>query len=353
MKKILPLIAALALCAGQAMADDVTVTFDFTSAEELSTLGYTINDVTKEADMTTVSKGGVTVTNDNATASTNTRFYTATNGKVDLRIYKNAVLTVAAPEGKFIKEMTWTTQNSVAFSVSEGTATGSAWTGEANPVVLTCTSNSRINVLTVKYGDADAPEPPYSGKTAEFDFTSSDQITAWGIEIPENGAGTSVNEKTVTISDASMSFADGEASNPCRIWAASGGSAGALNLRTYNGSSMTFSVATGYIIDKMEFVTGNNNLTSSDNTWSSGSLSATQVWTPTENVNSVTLTVGATLQINKVTFYYKADTATQAIHTFRSNSLVSDALYNLQGQRISAAQGKGIVISDGKKYVVK
>ena len=213
-------------------------------------------------------------------------------------------------------------------------------------MVLSCTANTRINVLTVVYGDK---SEPYTGKSQTFDYTSSEQFDSWGVTIAEPGQGTSVNGLTLSVGDASMSFSDGDATTTCREFTSTNG---AINLRTYSGSTVTFSVSDGYVIEKIEITSGNtSNMISANNSWSAGSLSDNCIWKPTEgvNVNSVVLTAGATLQFNKVTIYYQSGTPSAIRHTATADK--KDIYYNLRGQRINAGQAKGIVIVGDKKVL--
>lgn len=336
------------------MADDTTVTFDFTSADEVTALGFAVPETSSGTNIeSAIEKDGVTITFDYANAGTPTRFYTASNGKLDLRMYTNSSMTVAVPEGKVIKQMSWTTQNSVAFTPDAGEVTAVAWTGEANTVTFAVNATSRINVLTVVYG-VHEEEQQYTGNSVTLDLNDEAVWTAWGVAIPEKGQGTSVNGLKLASGQVSITCTDPEtASTPSRIFKANNDAA-KVNLRVYTGAMVEFAVADGYIIDKIEIESSNvSNMTSANNSWSTGELSPTLVWTPSDNVNSVVLTAGATLQFDKVTFFYQEGTSTAII---KSVGMTADgkgtAIFNLQGQRVQAGT-KGLVIIDGKKMIVK
>lgn len=347
MKKLFSLLFFVVSFAGHTHAEDITVSFDFTDKAEINALGISTPDNGSGTNVeSALIKDGVTITNDNKEASTHTRIWATNSGVLDLRVYNGAELTITVAGGKYIKEMTWTTANSVNFSSDSGTATGTGWLGENSKVVLSCTANTRINVLTVVYGDK---SEPYTGKTQTFDFTSSEQFNSWGVAVAEPGSGTSVNGMTLTVGDASMSFNDGEATTTCREFTATNGS---INIRTYSGSAVTFSVSDGYVIEKIEITSGNtSNMISEKNSWSAGSLSDNCIWKSTEgtNVNSVVLTAGATLQFNKVTIYYQSGTPSAIRHTVTEDK--TETYYNLRGQRINAGQAKGIVIVGDKKVL--
>lgn len=330
------------------MADDVTVTFDFTSADEITALGLAIPENGTGTNIeAALAKDGVTIANDNGEASNPTRMWATKSGVLDLRVYAGATLTVSCPTDKFIKLMAWTTENAVAFDANSGTATSTAWTGEAASVELSCTANTRINVLTVTYGDHEEEiETDPNEKTATFDFTVDP--TEWDVAVPEAKSGTSVNGKTFTVADASVEFADGEgASNPCRYFLATSGD---YNIRIYAPSTATFSVAEGYVIKEIAFTSGNGtNMVSADNTWSTGAIDATLVWTPEEgtSVSSVSVTAGQVLQFNTVTVKYVPVDSPTAIESVKT--AVVAPVFNLAGQRV--ARPAGIVIKDGRKQI--
>lgn len=351
MKKILLSLAVL-LTAMNGFAEDKTVVIDFTSADEITALGITTpaNGAGSNIEAAIV-KDGVTITNANGEATNPTRMWATNSGVLDLRIYKGASLTVACPEGQVIKTMTWTTANTVALSSDTGTATSAAWMGEANTVVLTCTSNTRINVLTVTYGVHEEPIINEKEKKAEYDFTA--EPTAWNLDIPEAGQGSSVNGKTLTVGETSISFEDNGASTTSRYFRATNGG---YNIRVYSPSITTFSVQKGYVITAIEIVSGNaTNMTAASNTWSAGTFAATCIWTPNEGeaVDAVTLTAGTTLQLNKVVIKYE-ESISDAITTIsvEGTKTPNTAAFNLMGQRITGAQ-KGIIIKNGRKMIQK
>lgn len=350
MKKFLLSLAVL-FTAMNGFAEDKTVTIDFTSADEINALGIATPANGGGTDITdAIVKDGVTITNVNPAEGTHTRMWATNSGVLDLRVYKGATLTVACPEGKLIKTMTWTTANTVALSSDTGTASGAAWMGEANTVVLSCTSNTRINVLTVTYGEHEDPVVNEKEKKAEYDFTV--EPTVWGLEIPASGQGTSVNGKALTAGETSISFEDNGAGTTCRYFLATNGN---YNIRTYTPSITTFSVDKGYIITAIEITSGNaTNMTSDKNVWSAGTMAATCIWTPNEGeaVDTVTLTAGATLQLNKVVIKYEEGVASSIKTVNQASQSTVNGTYNLMGQRIAGAQ-KGLVIMNGKKFMVK
>lgn len=77
--------------------------------------------------------------------------------------------------------------------------------------------------------------------TVTFDFASADGLTAAGIAVPEQSAGTNLAGSTFVVDGVSLTAVDG--ATPTRIW----NSLGTLNLRVYVNGSITFSVASGSI----------------------------------------------------------------------------------------------------------
>lgn len=347
---LLSLVAAFAATC-TVMADDVTVTFDFTSADELTALGITIPEEGKGTNIeAALVKDGVTIANANAEGVNATRIWSSTAkdapGSLDLRIYAGSKLTISCPTDKVVKTMTWTSGNKAEFTCNSGEATSIAWTGSAASVELTSTATSRINVLTVIYGDEEQEgDDDTTVKTATFDFTVA--ATEWNLEAPESGQGTSVNGLTLTAEDASISFEDGEAGTTCRYFLATNGK---YNIRTYAGSTTTFSVAEGYVIKEIAFTSGNaQNMADAENVWSAGNFDATLVWTPEEgtSISSVSLEAGKTLQFNTVTVKYVPVDSPTAIESVKT--AVVAPVFNLAGQRV--ARPAGIVIKDGRKQI--
>lgn len=69
--------------------------------------------------------------------------------------YNAGSMTISVPEGKVITKIVIT--GGKAFEANVGTYENGTWTGSKNSVVLTCTSNSYVETVTVTYGDGDEP----------------------------------------------------------------------------------------------------------------------------------------------------------------------------------------------------
>lgn len=360
MRRFLLSLAACFAATLSVMADDVTVTFDFTSADEVTAFGLAIpeNGAGTNIEAALV-KEGVTITNANAEGVNATRIFASKAadalGVLDLRIYTGSSLTVSCPADQIIKSIVWTTANKAEFSVEVGTVSNTAWVGEAASVVLTSTATSRLNTFAVTYGTAEEPVVDDATKFATINFTIDP--TEWGVEVPEAGAGTDIGGKEFSDADATIVFTKGEgASNPCRYFLAKNGT---YSARMYAPSTLSISVPTAYTIEEITFTSGNAaNLASADNVWSAGSIDATLVWTPAEGekVSSVTLTAGVTLQFNTITVKYAAAEEeggedSSAISRIEAATAAS-AAFNLAGQRV-ARPAAGVIVKDGRKQIVR
>ena len=130
-------------------------TFIFNTDEGLSALGIAKPDAgasTELGDAVYMSGSISMVATDGGTA---TRIWNS-NGKTDLRIYKEGTLTFSGATITKI-ELAGATVN--VFSANIGTITGGVWEGSSSEVVLTATGTGKINTITVTYG---SPAPTYA-----------------------------------------------------------------------------------------------------------------------------------------------------------------------------------------------
>lgn len=91
-----------------------------------------------------------------STTSTANRFWAA-NGGSQLRVY-GGTITVKAAAGKILNKVVFDQSQWGGMTVNVGTLDAQTWTGEAEEVVFTVTSQCRINAITV--GDNTAPAEP-------------------------------------------------------------------------------------------------------------------------------------------------------------------------------------------------
>lgn len=218
----------------------LTVTFDFTSADELTALGVTLPEVSAGTQITDLTKADVTFVAEGG--STKTRVYNS-NGKYDLRAYKGATLTFSVPDGHVINDVLLA--GGEVASISKSTLPG-------NPVVLTVAANAstqKISTITVTYvsGEGETPTiqprnlafsaatatatvgqpftaPTLNGVTTGVTYTSSNESVA--TVNAETGAVTLVGAGTTTITasaPANAEYEAGEASYTLTVSAAEQG----------------------------------------------------------------------------------------------------------------------------------
>ena len=127
-----------------------TTTFDFTKPAGLTPSVTTFTSQAYNTTGTTFTSNGVTLnTTDGSTAS---RIWEGS--AYDLRVYKNATMTIAAPTGGIITSIEFTGGTVNSFSADSGTLDGKIWAGNASKVVFTWSSGAstqKINTITVTY----------------------------------------------------------------------------------------------------------------------------------------------------------------------------------------------------------
>ena len=168
MKRFLLSILCILSILGYAKADEAK--FDFTAPSGL-TPSITDDMFTDggsgalqyETSVTTFTSNGVTLNTTNG--STASRIWKAASGKYDLRVYKKATMTIAAPTGGVITAIAFTGGTVNAFSANSGTVDGKNWTGSASSVVFTWADNAstqKINTVAVTFstdGGTVTPDP--------------------------------------------------------------------------------------------------------------------------------------------------------------------------------------------------
>ena len=208
MKKFLLSIFCLFGILSYAAADEAK--FDFTKPSELTP--SITDDMFSDAGSgafafatseTTFTCNGVTVnTTDGSTVS---RIWKAASGKYDLRLYKTATMTIAAPEGATISAIAFTGGTVSSFSANTGTLDGKNWTGSAAKVVFTWASNAstqKINDITVTFstdgGSTPDPEEPEGGEGEGEEGEEGEETTFSTIaEVIAAGAGEAATKGTV------------------------------------------------------------------------------------------------------------------------------------------------------------
>lgn len=133
-----------------------TTVFDFTNPEALTPsvergvveAGAT-QGVGIEFDEITFTNGNATVKITQADASTPVRIWTKTGGDVELRTYKNSIITISVSEG---------TMTSIVFDgykvktmeADKGSLSDGSWSGNESSVTFTVTGTLNINTITIK-----------------------------------------------------------------------------------------------------------------------------------------------------------------------------------------------------------
>ncbi len=158
-----------------APAGEQTVTFDFTSADELTELGIDLPDTGAGTNVPTLNKGQVTMVP--AGGSTATRVWNA-SGSYELRAYKNATLTFSVPSGYVITDvkLDGTETTSISASVMP-----------SNPVVLTVDADAdtrKISTITVKYVEGEVEMVPLEMTTVSCSNPAPNSLTFTWAEVP-------------------------------------------------------------------------------------------------------------------------------------------------------------------------
>ena len=168
MKRFLLSILCILSILGYAKADEAK--FDFTAPSGLtpSITDDMFSDAGNgalafDAVGTTFTSNGVTL--ETTAGSTTSRIWKAAKGTYDLRVYKKATMTIAAPTGGVITAIAFTGGTVNAFSANSGTVDGKNWTGSASSVVFTWADNAstqKINTVAVTFstdGGTVTPDP--------------------------------------------------------------------------------------------------------------------------------------------------------------------------------------------------
>lgn len=156
MKKILSLVSALAL---SALAFATTsVTMDFANPADYGYAAPEASKYTQINDGQKIAKDNVELTV-KFTSGSGFRFYNS-SGKINLRGYVGATLTIAPPTGKKVLKIKISGSNLNTTYLAEAktgkdTIFGTSWEGEADVVTMSVIKSTvQINNMTVEYGDA-------------------------------------------------------------------------------------------------------------------------------------------------------------------------------------------------------
>lgn len=212
-----------------------TVTFDFTSADELTALGVVLPEAGKGTDISEMALVKDEVTMTATDGSTTTRVWNSTSGDLDLRVYKNGgSLTLSVAEGNHITKVAFTGSDLVNFSSSVGSYSSSVWTGSSQSINFSASGTVKVKTISVTCvsGEGETPtiqprnlafsaatatatvgqpftEPTLSGVTTGVEYTSSNAAVA--TVDAETGAVTLVGAGTTTITASAPATAEYEA----------------------------------------------------------------------------------------------------------------------------------------------
>ena len=199
---------------------------------------------------TTFTSNGVTLNTTNG--STASRIWKAASGKYDLRLYKNATMTITAPNGGTITSIVFTGGTVNSFSADNGTVDGKNWTGSAKEVVFTWNSSAKtqkINDITVTYS-----LPAAAVATPTFSVEEGTKYNPFSVEIAaEEGAtvyytldGTEPTTESTVYSEA-IAFNEFGTSTTLKAVAAVDGELSNIASATYSleVAAPTFSVKGG------------------------------------------------------------------------------------------------------------
>ena len=211
-----------------------TVTFDFTSADELTALGVVLPEAGNGTDISGMALVKDEVTMTATDGGTTTRVWNS-SGKLDLRVYKNGgSLTLSVPEGNKITKVAFGGSNLLNFTSSVGTYASSEWNGSSQTVTFSASGTVNVKTISVTYvsGEGETPTiqprnlafsaatatatvgqpftaPTLLGVTTDVEYTSSN--TAVATVNAETGAVTLVGAGTTTITASAPVTAEYEA----------------------------------------------------------------------------------------------------------------------------------------------
>lgn len=165
-----------------------------------------------------------------------------------------------------------------------------------------------------------------------FDFTNN----PWGLPVSSQEAGdfeiTRVEQDGVILTATS-------GTTPTRMW--SDYNLG-LQLRVYNGGTLTFTAPEGHNIVKIEFNASKFDLSATDGTL------IDQTWEG--NASAVTFTAGGTTNISTVILTF--DNPVTGIDGVTTAPAGQDVIYTIDGRRVERAE-RGLYIINGRKVYVK
>lgn len=227
------------------------------------------------------------------------------------------------------------------------------------------TADTKINAIAYKEGMLESEVVsvsyivlPEGAVVADFNFGEPATLDP-AVEAPEVGKGVDVSEKTFTAKGVTFAVsAQGEATNPPRIWNTSGANAGKMDFRIYNGQSFTVTAPEGFLLSAIEMTHYNasNKIKLSATV---GTVTESGSWVmpaaapaaeATEATGkSVTFTATATnnIQTMKVIVVPDGQSGIESVVAADENAPVE--YYNLQGVRVANPTAGLYIIKQGSK----
>lgn len=309
--------------------------FDFTGTYDYGT-GLTPSTDTKYVTSSTWTAGNVVLT---TSEGTGIRWWVTKDGN-ELRVYKNTNLTISVPEGNVISSVTL---DGVANGVEAncGSFNSGKWTGAAQSVTFTVSATKNIDKITVKYAKAESLTTAASGfatYAADYCVNYSELgLKAYLVTLDSDAKTVKYTEFTSVVPAGKAVLVKGEPN------------------KSYELTPASDDAATSNFVTDL--------LASDGNVTSDGAL---YYAFGTLNGESGFKLVADGVQIPAKKGYLKlAEASTQKFFSFNGNgsttginqiegeaSSANAAIYNLAGQRVNKTF-KGVVIKNGKKYIIK
>ncbi len=312
MKRIYTLLTLAVLATASALAGSAV--FDFTDNalsmfDGITGTSNNGNDGDITSTVSTVANG-VTLTVSPATGTTPNRIWESTSG-YELRMYTGTMVISVADGSKITSIETESGSKAGTPVPSVGTWSEKSWTGEAESVTLTFTTQYQFKKITVytdgdngggdepggdEPGGGDGGDEPGGdepvGTNALFDFHNNGLTMFDGItDTSNNGTdGDFTENKTVTVNGISLTVSPSGASAANRFW---NDYNNGLQLRMYGGT-ITIAAPAGYVLKSATIEYGDRN---GDPSASTGSISSGQ-WTG--NASRLVLTFSQRTDLNSI-----------------------------------------------------
>lgn len=266
---------------------------------------------------------------------------------------------VISPESGIVEKgtevtITCATEGASIYYTTDGTTPDASSSVYSEPIVVN--ENMTVSAYAVKDGMADSRVVTASytvksenERTVMFDFTSTEWLTAQGVEVPtEPSTGSNVAGKSFAVAPITLSIAESTETNQARIWKKSNNQGGGLQLRVYKTDSFSIVADEKYDINSIEFVFGsssNSNLglaEGAEGTFEGG------VWKAPENkeITSVSFKPNATVYIDKINVQYELGSGVAEVEADENEAPV---YYNMQGMRVANPENGLYIVVKGNK----